>query len=172
MARSTQSIFTKIYWKTRRSISYLAFGGNNKVRKYTLLILLFYGLAGTIIDLDHLIIAQTEMARPLHLPYFIIIWTICICYYAYIHRRVHKSSIKNQIACFRTISVTSLSDVFPNCIFYQFNIFTGQIYITEAIKNIKRLIQAEGRVCAGMTRKRVKKYSPGVEHIVLDIVIN
>lgn len=43
---------------------------------------------------------------------------------------------------------------------------------TEVIKNIERLIQAEGRVCAGMTRKRVKKYSPGVEHIVLDIVIN
>lgn len=43
---------------------------------------------------------------------------------------------------------------------------------TETIMNIKKIIQAEGRVCTKMIRKRVKKYSPGVEHIVLDIVIN
>ena len=43
---------------------------------------------------------------------------------------------------------------------------------TETIMNIKRLIESEGRGCSRMTRKRVKKYSPGVEHIVLDIVIN
>ena len=141
MAGSNQSIFTKIYWKTRRSISYLVFGGNNKVRKYTLLILLFYGLAGTLIDLDHFIIAQTKMARPLHLPYFIIVWTICICYYAYIHRRVHKSSMKNQIDCFQNhIDCDNSFGVLPNCIFYQFNIFTGQIYITQAIKNIALLV--------------------------------
>ncbi|NHJ32207.1 MAG: class I SAM-dependent methyltransferase family protein [Asgard group archaeon] len=42
----------------------------------------------------------------------------------------------------------------------------------ETMMNIKRLIESEGRVCKKMIRKRVKKYSPGVEHIVLDIDIN
>ena len=43
---------------------------------------------------------------------------------------------------------------------------------TETMMDIKRLIESEGRVCKRMIHKRVKKYSPGVEHIVLDIEIN
>ena len=42
----------------------------------------------------------------------------------------------------------------------------------ETMMDIKRLIESEGRVCKRMIRKRVKKYSPGVDHIVLDIEIN
>lgn len=42
----------------------------------------------------------------------------------------------------------------------------------ETMIDIKRLIESEGRICSRMIRKRVKKYAPGVEHIVLDIEIN
>lgn len=42
----------------------------------------------------------------------------------------------------------------------------------EVMMDIKRLIESEGRICSRMIRKRVKKYAPGVEHIVLDIEIN
>ncbi len=42
----------------------------------------------------------------------------------------------------------------------------------EVMMDIKRLIESEGRICSRMIRKRVKKYAPGVEHIVLDIEID
>lgn len=94
MANSHRKFSTAVYRQARRAVSFVVFGGNSTSRKYTLLILLCFGLAGILIDLDHLIIAQTQMARPLHLPYFILIWIICIGYYAYSHRRVHQSRVE------------------------------------------------------------------------------
>ena len=85
----------KIYWQaSRRFFGILAFGPNNKMRKYTLLVLLVCGLAGVLIDLDHLLITETQMVRPLHLPIWIALCFVCIGYYAYIHRWVYKSGIK------------------------------------------------------------------------------
>jgi len=86
--------FIQVHGKTAVSLRALFFGPNNKMRKYTLLVLLFFGLAGVLIDLDHFIIQQTQMVRPLHLPYWFGVWIVGICYYAYIHRRVHKFGMK------------------------------------------------------------------------------
>lgn len=55
---------------------------------------------------------------------------------------------------------------------YHVAITTKKEKQAETMMNIKRLIESEGRICTRMIRKRVKKYSPGVEHIVLDVVIN
>ncbi|MHA1123757.1 MAG: class I SAM-dependent methyltransferase [Candidatus Heimdallarchaeota archaeon] len=55
---------------------------------------------------------------------------------------------------------------------YHIAITTKKEKQAEVMMNIKRLIESVGRICSRMIRKRVKKYSPGVEHIVLDIVIN
>jgi hypothetical protein len=74
----------------------MVMGPDYQMRKYTLPIILILGLGGILIDLDHFIIAQTQMARPLHLPVFIIVWTVSISYYAYHHRRVHQSGIKKE----------------------------------------------------------------------------
>lgn len=75
----------------------LIFGPDYKMRKYTLLIFLSFGLAGFLIDLDHFIIQQTNMVRPLHLQVFFLIWVISIGYYAYTNRRFHKHSIEQKI---------------------------------------------------------------------------
>ena len=55
---------------------------------------------------------------------------------------------------------------------YHVAITTKKEEQAKAMMDIKRLIEAEGRVCSRMIRKRVKKYSPGVDHIVFDIEIN
>jgi tRNA wybutosine-synthesizing protein 2 len=57
-------------------------------------------------------------------------------------------------------------------IHYHFAITARKEKQTKTILDIKSLIESEGRTCKRMIRKRVKKYSPGVEHIVLDIEIN
>ena len=86
--------FRQVHSKTIVFLRTLFFGPNDKIRKYTFLVLLFFGLAGVLIDLDHFIIKQTQMVRPLHLPYFFGVWIVGICYYAYIHRRIHNFSVK------------------------------------------------------------------------------
>jgi hypothetical protein len=96
MANHIRTVSSAVYRKARRVVSIVVFGGNSTSRKYALLILLCFGLAGILIDLDHFIIAQTQMARPLHLPYFILIWVICIGYYAYSYRRVHQSRVDSK----------------------------------------------------------------------------
>ena len=75
----------------------LFFGPDSSMRKYSLLALLFFGLAGVLIDLDHLIIQQTQMVRPLHLPYWCLVWIVSIGYYAYVHRRVHQCGVKKDL---------------------------------------------------------------------------
>lgn len=71
----------------------LAVGPYRTFGKYTLFVLLCGGLAGVLIDLDHLIIKQTQMVRPLHLPIWIGLCLGCGCYYAYCHRRVHHVGV-------------------------------------------------------------------------------
>lgn len=97
--RDNKRISKQIFSRTsffRRSFHTLVFGIDHPMRKYTLLILLCFGMAGVLIDLDHLIIKELQMARPLHLPYFVIVWIFGICYYAYIHRRFYNASVKNK----------------------------------------------------------------------------
>jgi hypothetical protein len=79
------------FWK--RLWNVLILGKNNKVRIHPLPLFLLFGLAGILIDLDHLIIEQIQRVRPLHLEYFIGVWVIGICYYAYYYRRIHKPGI-------------------------------------------------------------------------------
>jgi len=57
--------FKQIHSKTAVFPKALFFGPDSAIRKYSLLVLLFFGLAGVFIDLDHLIIQQTQMVRPL-----------------------------------------------------------------------------------------------------------
>jgi len=69
-------------------------GRNNPLRINPLLVLLIFGLAGVLLDLDHFIIQQLQMVRPLHLPYWFISGVFCIGYSAYLYRRVHKTGLK------------------------------------------------------------------------------
>lgn len=74
----------------------LVIGSYNPLRINPLFILFIFGMGGVLIDLDHFIIKELQMLRPLHLPYWIICGVFCICYCTYIYRWVYKSSI-NQI---------------------------------------------------------------------------
>ena len=87
----------KVHRKTAVFLRAVFFGPDSTMRKYSLLALLFFGLAGVLIDLDHLIIQQTQMARPLHLPYWFLVWIVSIGYYTYAHRRVHKCGLKKNL---------------------------------------------------------------------------
>jgi len=80
----------RIYTRIFKSI---IFGPSSSTRKYTLLILLLFGLVGILCDLDHLIIEQTRMVRPLHIPYFVGFWIIGVCYLSFLYRRFHKSCV-------------------------------------------------------------------------------
>jgi hypothetical protein len=51
----------QVHSKTAVFLRTLFFGPDNKMRKYSLLVLLFFWLAGVLIDLDHLIIQQIQM---------------------------------------------------------------------------------------------------------------
>lgn len=87
--------FKSFHWKAAGGFfRNLVYGDDSKIRKYTLFILLCCGLAGVLIDLDHLLIEETQMVRPLHLPIWVGMFFVCIGYYTYIHRRVHKSGVE------------------------------------------------------------------------------
>jgi len=88
----------QVLWRTRIVLHGLLFGTHHKVRKYTLLILLCFGLAGVLIDLDHLVSPIFKSSRPLHIPYLIAVWIVCIGYCAHVYRRIHKTSIGNKDA--------------------------------------------------------------------------
>ena len=92
-ATNHSAFFRTIHRKTRYLVSTVVFGGDYTIRKHALCLFICFGLAGSLIDLDHLIVAQTQMARPLHLPYLIAVWIVFIGYYTYIHRRIHKSCV-------------------------------------------------------------------------------
>ena len=80
----------------RRFLRNLAFGGDHQMRKYTLFVLLCCGLAGVLIDLDHLLIEETQMVRPFHLPIWVGVCLGSIGYYAYLHRRVHYLGVSKK----------------------------------------------------------------------------
>lgn len=72
------------------------FGENHTVRVHPLPVLLVYGLAGILIDLDHLIIKEVQRIRPLHLEYWFIVGVVCIGYHTYVYRRVHQARMKKE----------------------------------------------------------------------------
>jgi hypothetical protein len=87
----------KVHRKTAVFLRAVFFEPDSSMRNYSLLALLFFGLAGVLIDLDHLIIQQTQMVRPLHLPYWCIVWIVSIGYYAYVRRRVYQFGVKKDL---------------------------------------------------------------------------
>lgn len=70
--------------------------GSSSLRKCSLFIFCVFGLFSVLIDLDHLIIQETNMVRAFHLPMLIIIWISSISYYAYTNRWFHKHSIGGE----------------------------------------------------------------------------
>ena len=72
----------------------VVFGYDNQVRKYALPIIVCFGLAGILIDLDHYLINTMQRIRPLHLEYFICMWLIGICFITYADRCLHNNSMK------------------------------------------------------------------------------
>ena len=87
----------QIHWQTaNRFLRYLAVGHYRAFGSSTLLVLFFGGLAGVLLDLDHLVIRQTQMVRPLHLPIWIGLCVGAVCYYAYLRRRVHRLGVKKE----------------------------------------------------------------------------
>jgi len=90
-------VFRKVHWETTaRFFRRLAIGPYRTFGKYTLLVLLCGGLAGVLIDLDHLVIRQTQMVRPFHLPIWIGLCIGAVGYYAYCYRRVHHVGITKE----------------------------------------------------------------------------
>ena len=95
--RSRRQFFRSVSRETAaRFFRNVAFGRDHTSRKYTLLVLLCFGLAGVLIDLDHFLIEETQMVRPLHLPYWFGIWVVSLGYYAYLHRRVHRVGVEKD----------------------------------------------------------------------------
>lgn len=72
------------------------FGKNHKIRVNPLPILLVYGLVGILVDLDHLLIGSFQRIRPLHVEYLFCFWVVGVCYYTYVHRRVHKTMLEGD----------------------------------------------------------------------------
>ena len=87
--RKTKIRFWGLFYK-------LVIGEYNPLRINPLFILFIFGMGGILIDLDHFIIKELQMLRPLHLPYWIICGVFCICYCTYIYRRFYKSSINSD----------------------------------------------------------------------------
>lgn len=81
---------TAIHRRTRGFVSTLFFGVHYSMRKYSFFVLCSYGLAGSFIDVDHFFIAQTNMVRPAHLPFLVLVWVVSIGYYTYLDRRVYS----------------------------------------------------------------------------------
>ena len=92
---SDTRVFNEIYSKTPwRRFWGMVVGADNPLRINPLFVLLVLGLAGVLLDLDHFIIQQLQMVRPLHLPYWFISGVLCIGYSTYLYRRVHKTGLK------------------------------------------------------------------------------
>jgi len=95
IAKMDMGLSHEIYSKARFGRFWrLVVGADNPLGVNPLFILLVLGLAGILLDLDHFIIKQLQMVRPLHLPYWIASGIICFSYCAYIYRRVHKIGLK------------------------------------------------------------------------------
>ena len=95
--RSHSRVSQQVYWKAVTGFfRILAVGPYRSFGKYTLFIFICGGLAGVLLDLDHLIIIQTQMVRPLHLPIWIGLCACGIGYYAYLHRRVHQLGVTEK----------------------------------------------------------------------------
>lgn len=94
--RTIKDIFKPIYRNAeiRSFWNTFFFGIYYTSRINPLPILFIFGLVGILIDLDHFIIKQTQMVRPLHLPIWIGIGIVCICYFTYINRRIHNNRMK------------------------------------------------------------------------------
>lgn len=87
----------QVHCKTAVFLRTVFFGPDNSMRKYSLLALLFFGLAGVLVDQDHRIIQQTQMIRPLHLSYWCLVGVVSIGYYTYAHRWVHQCGVKKDL---------------------------------------------------------------------------
>ena len=100
MARSnhvSSRFFKRVPQKTVTGfLRRLAVGPYHTFGKYTFYALLCFGLAGVLIDLDHLIIREMQMVRPFHLPYWTLVGVVCLGYHTYLRRRVHHRDVTNH----------------------------------------------------------------------------
>jgi hypothetical protein len=91
--------FRKVHWTAIPGFLWkLAAGPHMAFGMYTLLALVCCGVANVLIDLDHLVIEQTQMVRPLHLQIWVCSGIVCCCYCAYLRRRVHILGLKEKEA--------------------------------------------------------------------------
>lgn len=60
------------------------------LRTNPFLVFCLCGLLSVFIDLDHLIAPLFKVARPLHIPLLVVIWSCCIYYGAYLYRCVYR----------------------------------------------------------------------------------
>ena len=98
ITRMDTRVSSEVYRKTsyiRRWFA-LVVGTDNPLRVNPLFVLLVFGLAGILLDLDHLVIQQLQMVRPFHLPYWFGSWIVCVSVCTYYYRRVHKISIGGE----------------------------------------------------------------------------
>jgi hypothetical protein len=96
-SRFLPGVFREVHWKTANRFFWrLAVGPYRTFGKYSLLVLVCGGLAGVLIDLDHLVIIQTQMVRPFHLPIWVGLCVGAVGYYAYLHRRVHDVGVNKE----------------------------------------------------------------------------
>ena len=98
ITRMDTRVSSEVYRKTsyiRRWFA-LVVGTDNPLRVNPLFVLLVFGLAGILLDLDHLVIQQLQMVRPFHLPYWFGSWIVCVGVCTYYYRRVHKISIGDE----------------------------------------------------------------------------
>lgn len=87
----------KVFWRTHSILERISNYICYKVRVSSLLIFCILGFSSVLLDTDHFISEIFKMSRPLHLPIFIVMWIVCICYGAYMHRRFHKASVEVSI---------------------------------------------------------------------------
>lgn len=69
----------------------------HSLRTNPLLVFCLCGLLSVFIDLDHLVAPLFKVARPLHIPFLVVIWSCCFGYGTYLYRCVHRVGLKGFI---------------------------------------------------------------------------
>jgi hypothetical protein len=85
-----------VHRKSQSFWSCLVLGCDYQSGKYSLLVLLSLGLVGVLIDVDHVVREELQMARPFHLQVFVFVWVCVFVVYAYYSRRFHNIMLKEN----------------------------------------------------------------------------
>jgi len=79
-------LYRKVHERTTLLFRRASDRQNHKTYFDALCLFCIFGFFGILIDLDHLVSRTLQSSRPLHLPYFILVGGICVCYSAYVFR--------------------------------------------------------------------------------------